>query len=596
MAASARGPIAAWIASVVFALVAVAAVAYHFLTLPSPVAKQVSRSLILPPSANIFDMSWGGHIAISPDGSTIAFVASDTLGVNRVWVRRLSALTAVHLQGTDEAKYPFWSADSRKIGFFARGKLKTVDAAGGPVMTVCDAGDGRGGSWNLDGVIIFAPGPLDALSRVSAAGGLPVKLTGFDTTHHESSHRWPMFLPDGNHFFYSTLSAVGTASDVDIVRIAALDSSMNRVLFSATSNVVYANGRLIYVRQGTLMAQPFDEVKLDFAGDAVPIAEQVIYSPPYSKGSFAASVNGVLILQSGENQAQYATIFDLAGNRLQRVPDVNANAPQISHDGKRLTYFIVDPQSRNGDIWVHELERGTSTRLTFSPLLDIFPSWSPTGDSIVFQSNRGGRYDLYIRSANGEGDDHLIAASGRNKGVTDWSRDGRFLLFNSMGDPKTKSDIWMLPMTGDRIAAPFLVTEFNESGAVFSPDGRWVVYVSDETGRQQVYARLANGTGGKVQVTTNGGRRPIWKADPRKLFFSSLDRKLQMATVTAGAALFTVDSVRTLFDFESRSIVGNTVFDLSDDDRRVIALITDAKQTSAPITMVLNWDEELKRK
>jgi Tol biopolymer transport system component len=596
-AAPARRAVLPWIVAGVFALVAAVALGLPYvLPAPPPAPKMVSRSLILPPPSNIFDMNWGGNIAVSPDGSTIVFVAADTVGVSRLWVRRVSVMNAQPLPGTDDAKYPFWSSDSRKIGFFARGKLKSVDVLGGPVVTICDATDGRGGAWNQNGVIIFSPGTLEPLFKVPAAGGIPQQITRFDTTHRESSHRWPVFFPDGNHFFYSTLSAVGSASDVDIVRIAALDSSVNKVLFSATSNVAYGNGQLFFVRQGSLVAQAFDAAALACTGDPVPIAEQIIYNSPYAKGSFAVSSNGVLIVQSGENQAQYAAIFDLAGNRVARIGDLNPNAPRFSPDGKKLVYFMVDQQSRNGDIWVHDLERGTSTRLTFSPLLDLGPFWSPRGDSIAFRSNRSGTYDLYIRSADGGGDDRLLVASSRNKSITDWSRDGKYLLYVSGGDPKTKTDLWILPMAGDRVPKPFLATEFNENEGVFSPDGRWIVYVSDESGKNEIYARLADGTGGKFQVTTNGGRRPIWKADPKHFYFSSLDRKLQMATVTAGPTSFSVDSIRVLFDYESRSIVTNAVNDVSDDGKRVVGLVTDAKQTSAPITLILNWDEELKKK
>jgi serine/threonine protein kinase/Tol biopolymer transport system component len=585
-----------WIVSGVCLLAAIGAVAYHFMALPAPATKDVMRSLILPPVTTIFNVAIGGHIALSPDGKAIAFVATDTIGIDYLWVRRVSSMEAIQIAGTEDAKYPFWSYDSRKIGFFARGKMRNVDAAGGPVLTICDASDGRGGAWNQDGTIIFSPGPTETLSKVPAAGGIPTRITELDTTYHESSHRWPMFLPDGKHFLYTTLSAIGAASDADVVRLSALDSSTNKVLFPATSNVYYACGNLLFIRQGTLMAQRFDPVKLELTGDPVPIAEQVIYSPPYSRGMFSASQNGVLILQSGENQAQRAAIFDIAGNRTHVVSHLNPIGPKFSQDGKRLTFFTVDPQNRNGDLWVHELARGASSRVTYSPALDINPVWSPGGDSIVFQSNRGGVYDIYLKSANGEGADVLLVKSNRNKTPTDWSRDGRYVAYTSGGDPKTKADLWLLPMFGDRKPVVFLQTEFVEAFGTFSPDGRWVVYVSDETGRSEIYARLTDGTGGKFQITTNGGRRPIWKADSRKLFFSSMDRKLQVATVTTTPTSFVVDSIRTLFDFESRSIVGNTISDASSDGKQFVALVTESKQTSAPITLLVNWDEELKKK
>jgi len=584
------------ILSVILFLIAAGTIGYHFLATPKVPERVVMRSLVLPPSNDIFDVSWGGNISISPDGSTIAFVATDTLGINHVWVRRVSSLTAIQLQGTDEARYPFWSYDSRKIGFFARSKMKNVDATGGPVLTICDASDGRGGAWNKDGVIIFAPGPTEALFRVAAAGGVPAKITEFDTTHHESSHRWPLFLPDGNHYIYTTLSAIGSASDIDVVRIGALDSSTNKILFNATSNIAYACGYLLYVRQGTLMAQAFDPGKLEFTSDAVPIAEQILYNAPYSKGMFAASQNGVLILQSGENQLQRTALFDMTGKRTRVLTDINPYEPRFSVDAKHLAFYTIDQQSRNGDVWVNDLARGASSRITFTPSLDIRPAWSPLGDSIIFQSNRSGIYDLYVKNANGSGDERVLVPSNRNKVMNEWSLDGRYVAFTSTGDPKTKNDLWILPMFGDRKPIPFLQTDFNEGQGSFSPDSRWIVYSSDETGKNEIYARRVDGTGGKIQITTNGGRRPQWRSDPRKIFFSSLDRKLQVAYVSATASSLSVDSVRSLFDYDSRSILGVSVSDVSYDGKLVAASITESKQTAAPITLVVNWDEELKKK
>ncbi len=585
-----------WILSGLLFFIAAGAIAFHFLTPPAPIEKRVVRSFILPPAKTNFNMQIGGHIAISPDGNSIAFVATDSAGSDRVWVRRINSLTAISLPGTEGAIYPFWSYDSRKIGFFAKGKMKNVEAVGGPVLTICDATDGRGGTWNQNGIIVFASNPNGPLSKVSAAGGVSSEITKLDTVKHETSHRWPVFLPDGNHFLYATQSLTGTASENDAIKISSLDSSVNKVLFLGNSNTSYAAGHVLFVRQGTLMAQAFDAGKLEVTGDAVPIAEQIIYSTPYSRGMFSVSLDGVLILQSGENQVQRAAIFDRSGNRTSLLPDINPASPRFSSDAQHLAFHIIDNQTRNADVWVHELARGTSSRLTFSPSLDINPFWSARGDSIVFSSSRTGVFNLYLKSSNGSGEERLLLESNRNKNVNDWSRDGKYLTFTSGGDPKTKNDLWVLPLFGDRKPIPIVQTEFNEGLGSFSPDARWIVHASDETGRLEIYARLLDGTGGKFQVSTNGGRAPIWRSDARQIFFSSLDRKLQVAYVNAGATSFVVDSVRTLFDYESRSVVGNSINDVSSDGRQFVAVITESKQTSAPITLVVNWDEELKKK
>ncbi|MFI5251693.1 MAG: protein kinase [Bacteroidota bacterium] len=585
-----------WIVSGLLFLVAVASIIFHFLTPPSHVENRVTRSLILPPAKTNFNMQVGGHLAISPDGNSIAFVGTDSSGVDHVWVRPINSLTAISLSGTEGATYPFWSPDSRTIGFFAGGKLKKIEATGGPVLTICDASDGRGGTWNEAGIIVFSAGPSDPLSKVSSAGGIPARITVLDTSHHENSHRWPWFLPDGKHFLYTTQSQTTGGTDNDAIRISTIDSSMNKTLIPGNSNTCFVNGHILFIRQGTLMAQPFDPGKLEMTGDAIPIAEQIQYGAARSRGMFSSSLNGVLIFQSGENQTQRVAIFDRTGNRTHLVTDLNASNPKFSPDQSHIVYHIIDPQSRNADIWVHELSRGVSSRLTFNPAFEIQPFWSPHGDTVVFGSNRKGVYNLYIKSANGAGDEQLILESNRDKYVSDWSRDGRYLAFTTTGDPKTKADLWVLPFFGDRKPIPFVQTEFNEGNGSFSPDSRWIAYQSDESGRSEIYARLLDGSGGKFQISTNGGRKPFWKLDGRQLFFTSTDRKLQVAYIKENASSLFVDSVATLFDFESRGIIANNIDDVSNDGKQVLALVTDSKQTSTPITLVVNWDEELRKK
>ena len=584
-----------WIVSGILFLIAAGAIAFHFLMLPAPEGKRVMRSLILPPTRTNFNMLVGGHLAISPDGNNIAFVATDSSGVDRIWVRPINSLTAISLSGSEGATYPFWSPDSRTIGFFASGRLMKIDVSGGPVLTVCDAPAGRGGTWNQNGVIVFSAGSSDPLSKVSAAGGIPTRITMLDTSRRENSHRWPWFLPDGNHFIYTTQNQSGNASDYDAIRISSLDSSIDKTLFSGNSNTCLVKGHILFVRQGTLMAQPFDPGKLELIGDAVPIAEQIQYNAARSKGMFSASVNGLLIFQSGENQNQRIAVFDRGGSRIHLVADYNPEAPRFSPDASHIAYYIIDNQTRNADVWVNELSRGVSSRLTFNPAFEVAPVWSPRGDTIVFGSNRKGVYNLYMKSANGSGDEQLLFESNRDKYMSDWSRDGRYLTFTSFGDPKTKTDLWVLPLFGDRKPIPLVQTEFNEGNGSFSPDTRWTAYQSDETGKFEIYARLLDGSGGKFQISTNGGTHPLWRSDGKQLFFSSIDRKLKVAYLTVDATTITVDSVATLFDFESRSISGNNINDVSRDGKQFLAVVTDSKQTSTPITLVVNWDEELKK-
>lgn len=598
-----------WIVSGVLFLIASAAIGYMLFPKPviPPAPLPVTRAYIFPPSKVNFNVQAGGHIAISPDGKKIAFVGSDTTGTNQLWVRPVESLTPLPLAGTNGANYPFWSPDGKSLAFFAGGKLKKIDATGGPVVTICDASDGRGGTWNQAGMIVLAPSSLDGLYKVSAAGGIPVVVTKLDTARKVRNHRWPHFLPDGKHFIYTT-QATTTGTENDVVRIArllnessrrpdgqaAIDSTVDSVLMRGNSNVEYASGYLLFHRQAMLMAQPFDTATFRFTGDAVPIAEQLQYNDGRSRAMFSVSNNGVLIYQSGEEQQGKFAFFDRAGNRLSLLDPKWPRGGRLSHDGKKIAYTFLETQSRQSDVWLYEINGGRSSRFTFDLARDWAPFWSPHDDSVVFSSDRNGKFDLYIKSANGTGIEQLLVKSDDPKSVTDWSLDGKYLLYHSLGNPKTKSDVWLLPLTGNRTPVAFLQTEFAEGSAYFSPDGRWIVYDSDESGRREVYVRAMAGTAGKWGVSINGGNQPKWSRDGKTIFFQSSGKAMAAAVRVVQSAIV-VDSVQTLFDFESRGISGG-IQDVSGDGQKFLALVTELRQTSPPMTLVVNWNEEMKKK
>ncbi|MEK7855759.1 MAG: hypothetical protein AAB288_06690, partial [Acidobacteriota bacterium] len=447
---------------------------------------------------------------------------TDTTGTDLVYVRPIESLTAIPLVGTTGATYPFWSHDSKTIGFFAGGRLKKIDAAGGPILTICTAGDGRGGTWNQADIIVFAPTQADGLYKVSAAGGTPTQVTRLDTAGSIRNHRWPHFLPDGRHFIYSTQST-SAGVDNDVVRIADLDSAVDSVLMHGNSNVEYASGYLLFHRQLTLMAQPFDTTTLRFTGDAVPIAEQLQYSALRSRAMYSVSGNGVLIFLGGEEQQGKFALFDQTGKRTSLLAMKFPRGGRLSHDGKRVAYTFIDDEFRQADTWLYEIDGGRSTRFTFEPSIENSPLWSPHDDSIVFSSNRSGKGDLYIKSSNGTGTETLLHKSDLDKQSSDWMMDGSCILFHSFNSPKTKSDIWILPLTGERKARPFLQTEFREQAGAFSPDGKWIAYMSDESGRFEIYVRAFDGSSGKRQISLNGGGGPRWSRDGKNIFFQSPD-------------------------------------------------------------------------
>ncbi len=584
-----------WIMSGVLFLIAAGAIGY--MLFPKPVAPPppltVTRAYILPPTRVNFNVQSGGHLAVSPDGKKIAFVGSDTTGTNQLWVRAIESLTAVPLAGTNGARHPFWSPDGKSLAFFTGSKLKKIDAAGGPVITICDATDGRGGTWNNAGMIVFAPNSIGGLSKVSAAGGVPVEVTKVDTASKVRNHRWPHFLPDGKYFIYTTQTG-GASTDNDEIRIASLDAIVDSVLMRGNSNVEYASGYLLFHRQAMLMAQPFDTVTLQFTGDAVPIAEELQYNDGRSRAMFSVSTNGVLIYQSGEEQQTKFAFFDRAGNRVSLLDTKWPRGGKLSHDGKKIAYRFFEMQNRQFDVWLYEINGGRSSRFTFDLSNEGFPFWSLHDDSVVFSSDRNGKFDLYIKSANGTGTEQLLVKSDDVKLVSDWSMDGKYLTYTSIGNPKTKADVWLLPMTGNRTPVPFLQTEFGEGSACFSPDGRWIVYDSDESGRLEVYVRAVDGTAGKWGVSINGGNLPRWSRDGKTIFFRSAG-KAMAAAVRVVQSSIVVDSVRTLFDFESRGITGG-IQDVSGDGQKFLALVTELRQTSPPITLVVNWNEEMRKK
>ena len=585
-------PALGWIAATALLLVATLVLSIAYFR-SAPVEVRAVRSFILAPEKSSFN-SILQSLSISPDGRRLTFVAPTAEGKNLLWVRSLDALSAQPLLGTEGASYPFWSPDSRFVGFFADGKLKKIEVAGGPTFTLCDGPLARGGAWNRDGVIVFAPAAAGSLQRVSASGGTPSAVTQLDQARVELTHRWPYFLPDGQHFLYLSRGASVSETETGTIYVTSLASKESKLLLRANSNVAYAQGYLLFLRGATLMAQAFDAKRLETVGDAFPIAEQVQSEPSIARGVFAVSDNGVLAYQTGsaKNGSQLAW-FDRNGKQLSVLGDVAIYSyPHLSPDGKMLTVAIVDPQNGNQDIWLYEVARGLRTRFTVDPGDERSPVWLPDGSRIVFSSNRKGHIDLYQKSASGVGSDELLLESDLEKHPMSWSPDGRFLLYSTV-DPKTKVDLWVLPLGGDRKPFPFLQTEFNEFDGQFSPDGRWIAYTSDESGRNEIYVAPFPGPGGKQQISASGGRQPRWRGDGKEIFYLAPDNKLMAAEVNGPGASLVIGAVRPLF--EAHPYESGYVYDATADGQRFLVNSVVEQKASAPITMVLNWTADLKR-
>jgi hypothetical protein len=511
----------------------------------------------------------------------------------------LGALSAQPLAGTEGASLPFWSPDSRFIGFFANSKLKKIDAAGGPAQTLCDAPNGRGGTWNRDGVIVFAPDIFSPLYRVSQAGGAPAPLP-LDKSRKEQVQHFPYFLPDGRHFLYRAGDTTAYSRDEgNGVYVGSLDSSEYKLILKEDTYAVYASGHLLFWRDGALMAQPFDAESLELSGEAVPIAEQVQMNLSEVRAIFSVSENGVLVFEAGAPRtgaATQLTWFDRGGKQAGKSGEpVFGAAPQISPDGQRVAAVLFDIQVGTTDIWLYDSALTRKTRFTFDPAFDTTPVWSPDGRALVFSSDRKARlkYNFYLKDATGARNEELLFESEEYKRPTSWSADGRFLAYMSSDGPNGKGDIWVLPLAGERKPFPFLQTpQFDEQRARFSPDGRFVAYDSDESGKRQVYVTAFPGPGGKQQVSTDGGEDAVWRGDGRELFFLS-EGKLMAAEVKTNGSGLEIGNVQLLFD--AHSGYGRFPhYDVTRDGKRFI-VATVGEGGTAPMNLVVNWTADLKK-
>jgi Tol biopolymer transport system component/predicted Ser/Thr protein kinase len=569
-------------------MAAFAALAFlHFREKP-PETRAITTS-INPPENTAFDFAAGmSPLALSPDGQRIVFKARAADGRTQLWIRPLDAATAQPLAGTENAFLPFWSPDSRSIGFFSGGKLKRLDLTGGLPLTLADAPNSRGGSWSTRDVIVFAQN-VGPLQRVAAGGGTPMPVMA--TAHYPDSNRFPWFLPDGRHFLFETIGADGTPL---VPRIGVLDSPQAATLQGPTSyGVVYASGYLLYLRENTLMAQPFDDKRLVTTGEAVPVADH-LRSSFFNGGALAAfsvSHEGLLAYVQGASETQQLTWFDRGGKEMGTLGDpLDFGTVELSPDRKAVAFDRVGQVS---DLWIYPLARGLPTRFTFSPAADQFPIWSPDGKSIVYRSNPKGPFDLYRKAADGTGNEELLYADGATKLPTGWSPDGRLLLFYRI-DPKTRDDIWVLPLDNPSKPYPWLATPFNERFAKFSPDGRWVAYASDESGRYEIYVAAFPGPGGKRQISTGGGFDARWRADGREIFYAAPNGKLIAVEVTIKGGTIDVGAVSRL----SVPVIlrDDYAWDVSLDGERFLVTAPAEQKSAAPLTLVQNWTALLKKK
>ena len=550
----------------------------------APAPRAVRANVIAPAGTSfIFRDGFGAALTVSPDGKWITFATeSPDEDHATLWIRPIESLDARKLI-TEPFQAPFWSHDSRSVAYFSQQKLKRIDIAGGPPTAICDAGEGRGGTWSADGTIVFSPHWRGPLYRVSASGGPSQPLTQLDEKGGETTHRFPSFLPDGKHFIYLAGTHLAAPnSEQNAIYLGSLDSKERRLLLRARSNAAYVDGQLLFVRENFLLAQPLDSRTFALGGEARRVADRVSYETGFFCAAFSASRNGTLVYAPAEPQAATPLVWrdrnGLAAGTLATV--LGDPTFRISPDGRTVALSFGD----TADVWLLDLARGIRRKLTHDPMNDFFPVWSPDGKRLVYGSDRTAIPALFVSNADGTGQETPFLESPSAASPSDWSRDGRYFFFDltEMRD-RAKSDIAVMDLT-DRSTRLLTNTPFSEWGARISPDGRWITYTSDESGRREAYLTSFPSPGARVQVSTAGAEsEAMWVNGGREVIYEAPDRKLMAVGVTVRGDAVEVSPPRALMTIPPRSF-----FDVTADGNRVLTSER-AHSSGTPIVLMTNW-------
>jgi len=566
----------------------------------------VVRAYITPPPGTAFDFmgDFSGPPVLSPDGTYVAFAARSPKEANSIWVRKLDRPSAERLTGTDGAFALFWSADGKYLGFFADGKLRKISAAGGPVTILADAPNARGGTWDRDDVIVFAPDYRDGLWKVSAAGGEPTRATVLDPSKH-TTHRWPTFLPDGKHFLFFATNHAGGRREENGIYMGSLDDTASHLVMASEGAALYASGYLLYHQQSALMARKFDPTRAQLSGEPITVGDDVQHDGGTFHTVFTVAENGVLLYEPGSGETLGTTDLlrvDRTGKVLSHVAErASFRGGRLSPDGKRLAVAMGNPQS---EIWVFDLEKGSRNRLTFDQGTHVMPSWSADGKRVAYMAQFGstimGGTSLHARLANGGGEDELLLAPKDENGVPvtvtwpQWSPDGRYLVYVQQSGP-TGAAVWIAPTSGEGKPQLLVKPETNLGKVAFarlSPDGHWLAYSASDGRREEIFITSFPSGSGRWQITRDGGTFPVWRGDNKEIYYIGYDSRLDAVAVNAHEGQVDAGKSESLFEVRSVFALG-APFDAAPDGKHFLVL-TEPEAAESPMMLVLNWAAELK--
>lgn len=576
------------LAAIASVVAVVLAVLYFGQTEPEPT---VLRFSIEPPE-EIQGINWP---SISPDGKLLSFLGRDSSGTSRIWIRPLNSLDAYPLPGSEGVLRPFWSPDSKYLAFFAGTQLKKIPAAGGPAQIICEA-EGADGNWGKGGMIIYDNNENDSIKAVPSSGGTPVAVTEYRPGDH--IHAWPWFLPDGKHFFYIAESdSSATTSESYMLHVGSVDNDDDKFLFSMSTRPVFdPAGYILYTKDGTLLARKFDAGNLEVVGDPIPVATNVVVNQNV-RSNFSISDNGILVYEAGQAGGRANIVeVDRKGTEIEVILENNFFGDiRLSPDDKRLAYQQQDRSQSNSDLWVRDLKRNVSSRLTLGDKNEVIPVWSPDGSQIAYGSDTLGAYKIFQIAANGLGGSRLIYGTDSGQvAPVDWSPDGKSLLATLFVGRTT--DLWQIKL-GDSVEAINLTsTPQFEWRHQFSPDGNYIVYQSNETGDEQIFILALKGSGGKWQVSANGGQQPRWRADGRELFFVTGDGGFMAVDIDLTQPEIGIGMPHQLFN--QRLYSGGLAYyryDVSNDGQKFFMVVPEGDQGSqSKLNLIYNWSETIR--